>query len=206
MEYLNSYEQFFQICSKESFFDFGLKNIISIEPERARVLWNNLKSRVGNKSTDLFIRSCGRNGNGNNIVKTLYKSIFELEINVDPSNNTKPTQLLEQNTNYKKNKTIYNYQVSHVFGQTKNVFCFTAPWNIVFIPKIIDPLTGHEAKGDFVEEFQSLFQSYIYEKYKEMIDEYNEIMDLVYPIIKSWLENQTSDVDTYLKDFKKIII
>ena len=49
-------------------------------------------------------------------------NIIDKVIEIDPTNNTKPTQLLERNTGYRKNESIFNYQVSHVFGLTKNVF------------------------------------------------------------------------------------
>jgi hypothetical protein len=52
----------------------------------------------------------------------------------------------------------------------------TAPWNIVYVPKIIDPFTGHEAKGEFVDEFTKLFQQQCYEKFKYLIDDFNSLM------------------------------
>lgn len=45
-----------------------------------------------------------------------------------------------------------------MFGRTKNIYAFTAPWNIVYMPKILDPFTGHEAKGEMVDEYRMLFQ------------------------------------------------
>jgi hypothetical protein len=72
--------------------------------------------------------------------------------------------------------TIIKYRISHIFGKTKNIYAFTAPWNIVFMPKILDPFTGHEAKGEMVIEFQQLFQQQSYEKFKPYIDEFNKIV------------------------------
>ena len=72
---------------------------------------------------------------------------------------------------------IQNYQVSHVFGRTKNAFAFTAPWNIVYLPKLLDPFTGHEAKGEDVAEFTRLFQAQCYQKFEDMILDFNEIME-----------------------------
>ena len=86
---------------------------------------------INNKSDNLFIRSSGRNGRGNNNFKKFYKDVFGLEINFDETNNNRPTQLLGKSTLYKKNKNIFNYQISHVFGNTKNVFCFIASWNLI---------------------------------------------------------------------------
>ena len=205
---LDSYEQFFKICSKDTLFQFGLDNIISIEENQCIKLWNELKQRINNRDDSIYIRSSGRNGVGNNTLLQLYKDIFNLSVRIDPSNNQQPTKLIETYTGYKKNHSIFNYQVAHVFGNTKNIFCFTAPWNIVFIPKIIDPFTGHESKGKYVEEFQKLFQSFIYQKYKSCIDDYNSLMENYLPKINLWLSNNCSvrESNNFEKDFSKIDI
>jgi len=102
--------------------------------------------------------------------------------------------------------TIANFQVSHVFGRTKNVYCFTAPWNIVFIPKIIDPLTGHEAKGGFVEEFQSLFRQKVIQTFHDQIQEYNDIMARYEKKIDDWVSRKVKAniTDSIKKDFAVI--
>lgn len=79
--------------------------------------------------------------------------------------------------------------MSHVFGRTKNVYCFTAPWNIVFLPKIVDPLSGHEAKGDAASEFKSRFQKQIFEKFEAQILDFNERMEILQPKIDEWLKH-----------------
>ena len=56
------------------------------------------------------------------------------------------------------------------------MYAFTAPWNIVYIPKILDPFTGHEAKCDLVKEFTRLFQKNSYKKFHKLIDDFNQIM------------------------------
>ena len=61
---------------------------------------------------------------------------------------------MERLTGRKNKKEIINYQVSHIFGKTKNIYAFTAPWNFIYLPKIMDPLTGHEAQGYLKERFQ----------------------------------------------------
>lgn len=206
---IDSYEQFFDLVSKEQLFEFGLKNIISIEKSLATDIWTELKNDILQKvKNKLYVRSSGRDGKGNNLLIAMYKEVFGIDIEIDKTNNAKPTQLLVKATGYRKNKTIFNYQVSHVFGLTKNVYCFTAPWNIVFIPKIIDPFTGHEAKGAYVNEFQSLFKKYIYEEYKELIDDYNCMIRKQYPAIKAFFEREIQKdpkrLNDYLKDFQEI--
>lgn len=208
MPIIDSYEQFFRLIPKDRFFQFGLENIISIDPEKSRDVWDKLKHDVAGKSQQLFVRSSGRNASGNIVLKKMYKDVFDVDIKFDPTNNAKPTKLIEDCTSHKKNRTIFNYQVSHIFGQTKNVYCFTAPWNIVFIPKIIDPFTGHETMGLYVDEFKRKFQHHIYSIFKEMIDEYNVLMNEYKLKVKEWLLSnvEANDVQTYLKDFEEIIV
>ena len=203
---IDGYKQFFEFVNKEDFFNFGLKNIITIDEGLVSALWKELLNDIKNNSANLFIRSFGRNGRSNDKLKKLYMDIFGIEINFDPINNQKPGQLMEKYTMYKKNRNIFNYQVSHVFGNTKNVYCFNTPWNIVFIPKILDPLTGHEAKGEFKDEFMKLFQNYIFQKFNKEISEFNSIMEGIYPEIKVWVEENIDEKEKQyiLKEFKKI--
>jgi hypothetical protein len=205
---LDGYKQFFEYVKKEDFFKFGLENTITIDKNSASHLWRLLLSNIDNKSNDLYIRSFGRNGTGNDKFINLYKVILNIEINFDKTNNAKPTQLIMEFTEYKKNKNIFNYQVSHVFGNTKNVYCFTAPWNIVYIPKILDPLTGHEAKGDYADEFKRLFQKKIFQIFNNEINEYNKIMGKLYPEIKNWVDVNIIEKErkNILKEFEKIEI
>lgn len=79
-------------------------------------------------------------------------------------------------TGLKRNKDIYNYQVSHIWGHTKNVFMFEAPWNVCYTPKIMDPFTGHETKGMWPAEYQKLFIEKVYDLYRPFIEEYNDIL------------------------------
>jgi len=79
-------------------------------------------------------------------------------------------------TKHSKYNRIRNYQVSHIFGRTKNVFAFTAPWNIAYTPKLLDPFTGHEANGSMVKEFTTLFQKQAHVRFEKLIDDFNEIV------------------------------
>jgi len=207
-EILDGYKQFFDYVNKESFFKFGLDNIITIDKELISNNWKKLLDNINNKSKDLFIRSFGRNGRKNNIFEKLYNDVFGININFDPTNNSKPSRLIQNLTGYKTNKTIFNYQISHVFGNTKNVYCFTAPWNIVLIPKIIDPFTGHEAKGVYVDEFQKTFKKYIFEYSEKEIIEYNKIMEKLQPEIIKWVNNNVieKDKNNILKEFEYIVM
>ena len=68
-----------------------------------------------------------------------------------------------------KPELIRNYQFSHIFGRTKNIYLFTTPWSIVYLPKVIGPFAGHEAKGNMVKEYQAMFQQKSYAYFKDLI-------------------------------------
>ena len=93
-----------------------------------------------------------------------------------------------------------------MFGRTKNVFCFTAPWNIIFIPKLIDPFTGHEAKGEYVTEFQKLLKGKIAKISHREISEYNSQMLKFKESIDHWINNNVKAnlKESMRKDFEEI--
>ena len=117
--------------------------------------------------------------------------------------------LIEELTGYSKRHRkgyvpIRNYQVAHIFGRTKNVYAFTAPWNIAYIPKVLDPFTGHEAKGSMVAEFTNLFQKKSFEHFEPLINDYNklitspELLDKVEQYLAS-LKGDRKDIDKLTK-------
>ena len=196
---LDGYQLFFKEFLKErkqEFFDFGLNNIISADEVKARESWSNLKRRLFEGGEPVYIRRYGRGGVNTPLYEAFYAHVFKnSNIQPDPTNNAKPRQLLEQLTGYaQKNKNnlkpIQNFQVSHVFGRTKNALAFMAPWNIAYLPKILDPFTGHEAKGYEVTEFTKLFQEKCINTFGDLIQDFNEIMnsDEVSSKLKSGIE------------------
>ena len=70
-----------------------------------------------------------------------------------------------------------NYQVSHLFGRTKNPLLFTSPWNIAYIPKYLDPFTGHESQGIHSTEFKNIFNQLIAKKFEPYIQDYHNFID-----------------------------
>lgn len=177
---------YFEI-SDDEFIEYGLNSTIVADKEKTFSSWNILKNNiVSNK--EVFIRGYGRDSKGTDLYLELYRDIFRNEnIKKDPTNNSKPTKIIQELTGIKKNKDIINYQVSHVFGKTKNPYLFTAAWNIIYIPKIFDPFTGHESKGKLKEKFIKKLQEKIYSEYGELIEDYNEIISKL-DIVKN-LEN-----------------
>ena len=210
----DSYEKFLEgmEIDREKFIQWGLDSIIYIKDDidttwkkilRGEYWKENKKDVVEYKS---FIRGYGRNAAGTPYFIELNKRILKVisgtdaYVVKDSSNNSKPPALLKKMTKCQRNKAsrgripIYNYQVSHIFGRTKNVLLFTAPWNVCYTPKIIDPLTGHETYKDskIVKEFKKAWGECVFEKFKDYIKEYNEILE-------------REDVKKVLSDYKKEI-
>jgi len=156
-----------------------------------------LKSRIQNNE-NVFIRGFGRDASGTGLYQELYKKLLgNSNVKKDPTNNMEPTKLIRKLTGYSKIKSpkyesIRNYQVSHVFGRTKNVYAFTASWNIVYMPKMHDPFTGHEAKGEMIAEYTQLFQKQTYRTFGKFIDEFNEIVSA--PSFKSNLNSSLEEL------------
>jgi hypothetical protein len=44
------------------------------------------------------------------------------------------------------------------------------------MPKLLDPFTGHEAKGQMVSEFTTLFREQSYARFGRLIDDFNEVI------------------------------
>jgi len=215
----DSYLRFFSqgYITKDQFFEFGLKETIYSPYEKAQKEWSDLKENILNNQP-VFIRGFGRDANGTHLFQEFYKVFLGNEnIKKDPTNNDEPSKLLRNLTGYSKSesngfKQLRNYQVSHIFGRTKNVYAFTAPWNIVYMPKILDPLTGHEAKGEMVDEFTHLFQKQAYKKFGRLIDDFNDIISnasfkerLINSLneISSDSSFESKDVDKLLKAVNK---
>lgn len=183
----DAYELFFEEFigeNKDKFFKFGLEQTIyanEISMKNASDKWEDLKLRL-TSDQPIYIRRYGTGGRNTHLYKDFYANVFENEeLKEDPTNNSMPRKLIEELTGYMKKPRkgytkIQNYQVSHVFGKTKNALAFTAPWNIVYLPKLLDPFTGHEAKGSDVANFTALFKNQCIDQFGDMINEFNEIM------------------------------
>jgi len=209
----DSYIRFFSkgYISKEQFFEFGLKETVYTPYEKAEIEWERLKQRIQNNG-DVYIRGFGRDANGTHLFQELYSRLVgNQNIKKDPTNNAEPTKIIRELTGYSKTKNskyelIRNYQISHIFGRTKNIYAFTAPWNIVYMPKMLDPFTGHEAKGEMIDEYTLLFQRQAYQQFGRLIDEFNEI--ITNPIFTRALTNclaELSEDDSFgKKDIEKL--
>ena len=210
---LDSYKKLFDkgLITKEKLFDFGLSETIYVDLDTAEHEWEKLKDKILYEEK-VFIRGFGKNARGSHLFTKFYTNLLgNKNISIDSTNNAEPTKMLKEWTGYSKNgginfKHIRNYQVAHVFGRTKNVYCFTAPWNTVYLPKIIDPFTGHEAKGTYVDEYTALFQKSTYDKFKPLIDDFNSIITDKEFIsnIKTTLDLMNDDKNISSKDIEKL--
>ena len=180
----DGYERFFSRfgIDKNDFFEFGLSETIHAEFEVAEKHWEDLKRRIKNNEAVYVRRSTTeREGSKNLLLQDFYRNVFNIDVDLDKAGNIEAGNVISDITSYSKDdilnhEMIRNYQVSHVFGRTKNVYAYTAPWNIVYIPKAIDPFTGHEAHGDMVEEFTNMFHEKIYSQFKPLIEDYNKLI------------------------------
>ncbi len=132
------------------------------------------KKKKETKSNAVYVRQYGRT-EAQQLYDDFYKDKLGLKcIAIDTTNNNQPKRIVQETTECTFDEDIRNYQISHVWGQTKNMYLFEAPWNIVLVPKIFDPLTGHEAKGKLADDFREEFQRMTYDEFEEFIEEYND--------------------------------
>lgn len=175
---IDSYQEFlihFQI-DRESFFEWGISATIFPPIDRVSLEWEDLKRRIFNNQT-VYTRGYGRDAHGTQMYKDFYANLLgNTHVEKDPTNNAVPHKLIQRTTELKRNSDIFNYQVSHIWGHTKNIFMFEAPWNICYTPKIMDPFTGHETQGIWPTEYQKLFLAKANELYSPFVDEYNQIL------------------------------
>lgn len=175
---MDSYEAFlrdFKI-DKKAFLEWGISSTIFPPVSNVEKEWILLKKRILNNEK-VCIRGYGRDSHGTQLYQKLYQELFRnFHVEKDADNNREPHKRIQALTGYKRNVDLFNYQVSHIWGRTKNIFLFEAPWNLCYTPKIMDPFTGHETKGDWPVEYQKLFFSKARELYQPFIDEYNELL------------------------------
>lgn len=155
----DAYTKLFEHIDKDLFFQSGIDDIVFMENETIEKQWTILKNAVF-QNQSVAIRGYGRDAKGTDLYFKLYENMFgNTKIFKDSTNNAEPTKLLKNLTTYSKTRQagktlIMNYQISHLFGRTKNPLLFTCPWNVAYIPKYLDPFTGHETQGQYSEEFK----------------------------------------------------
>jgi hypothetical protein len=178
---IDSYTQLVpEYISKEDFFRFAFDQSIYIPDEKVKAEWESLKKRISSKKP-VFMRSAGKSMSDTHFFFDFYKKLLDNEnVKKDPSNTQNPSKLIESLTGYKKSKDLKNYQLASPFGRGRNIYAFCAPWNLVYIPKIFDPLMGNEVTSELALEFQKAFEKHLYEKFKPYIDDFNKIVTNVH--------------------------
>jgi len=173
---LDSYEALIpEYISKEEFFRFGLEKTVYIPDSQVKQEWTALKEKI-KSNKPVFMRGLKDSGS-NHLFFEFYAKVFKNEqVKKDPSNTQNPAKVIEELTGLKKSKDLRNYQLASIFGKSRNILAFTAPWNIVYIPNMMDPLLGADARGDLAKEYQTLFLQHSYEKFKPYIDEFNDML------------------------------
>ena len=121
---MDSYQKFLNHfgIDKMALFEWGIEATIFPPIEKVILEWESLKTRV---LTDqqVCIRGYGRNGHGTQLYIGLYKFLFgNSHVEEDPTNNYAPQKCIQRLTGLKRNKDIYNYQISHIWGHTKKCF------------------------------------------------------------------------------------
>jgi len=195
LDKMDSYERFLRTLNidKNELFEFGISETILPPIDLVAQSWGDLKKRIFNNGV-VSIRGYGRDAKGTSMYIDMYKYILNNEnVKKDATNNLEPQRIISRLTGYKRNINLFNYQVSHIFGKTKNIFLFEAPWNIALLPKIIDPFTGHETKGIWPEEYQEKFSDHASDIYAEFIDDYNDL------ITKSKIDD---GIKVYIRELK----
>ncbi len=176
----DSYQAFLKYfkINENDLFSWGINNAIFPDDKEIRIGWDELLERITTGSDYVYIRGYGRDAKNTELFINMYKYLFPLaKIKKDETNNAKPKKNLEKMTMFKRNENLFNYQISHIFGNTKNILLFEAPWNICYLPKLMDPFSGHEAKGLLPPKFQAMFQKKIKTKYRKYIKEYLLLLD-----------------------------
>jgi len=173
---LDSYEALIpEYISKEEFFRFGIEKTIYIPDEKVKEEWTRLKEKV-KSNKPLFMRGV-KDSVGNQLFFEFYAKVLKnQQVKKDPSNTQAPTKIIEDLSGYKKSKDLRNYQLTSIFGRSKNILCFNAPWNIVYIPNILDPLMGVDARGELAVEYKKTFLEHAYNKFRPYINEFNEMV------------------------------
>jgi hypothetical protein len=173
----------------------------SYNEEKIKEKWEKLIESVTNPNQDeaVYIRSHGRNGASSDSMLRLLENVFNRSFSIDKTNNSQPKKLLKEFCcgNYQ------DYQISHIFEErTNNPLLFTAPWMVCYTPKIIDPFTGHETKG--FSEYKEKFIDWAFDKNREYIYKYNEIIISYWVKLKEYIDN--SACQDYTEKFNKRMI
>ncbi len=176
--------------SEEALLAFGREQVVLLPADAIYEHWLKLVSDIRERKP-VWVRGCGRQQSSQEIANALYAELFPgLQIKVDPTNNMRPRNRMNSLLKCHYQERFENFQTSHVWGKTKSPYAFTGMWNVVLIPKVLDPFSGHEARGPFVEQFQQMLRHLVHERYKRSIDEHNELVGPMRDRVIAWVRVQ----------------
>ncbi len=157
------------------FFRWGIEAMIFPPMEQVDLEWRILKSRILNGEV-VFIGGTGKGAGRIPLYIDFYNYVFGNK-NVQKDTNNKIQIDLKNMTDLDRKNDINNYQVYSIWSRSRNIFLYEAPWNVCYIPNMIDLLLCPESKGDLPEEFRKYFLKYVRKKYWKYINDYNRIID-----------------------------
>ncbi|MDU7942394.1 MAG: hypothetical protein E7J38_02210, partial [Streptococcus salivarius] len=80
------------------------------------------------------------------------------------------------------------------------------PWEVVDLPKVLDPFSVHESKGELTEKFTEKLKEFVKSNYREQIREFNQTMEDLAPKVKQFkkeIKKEGNIKEDTLKQFFK---
>lgn len=164
--------------SVDELIQFGLSETVFPDATLVDRQWDECKRKLDRRE-DHWIRGYGRDALGTKLYERFYQILLGLRVIKDPNNNYHPKRMLERVTR-NSTKSMTNYQVSHIFGRTKNPVLFTAPWNIVWKPKVLDPFTGHETTGQLRDAYIKSYHEHVRVRYQKYLEDYERLREIYF--------------------------
>lgn len=193
----------------DDFLSHGLNSCIFSDISKAKVKWKNLLLAIESKN-NVYVRTYGDKSKKDVksvnewLLKRFYLDVFKIDITIDSTNNKEATSAIREASGYSKkksseNKYLTNYKVAHIYGKTKNMYAFTAPWNIAYVPNMFDSLTGHEGSGLLQNQFNQKFKDKSKSVFNELIEEFNLEMVNCIENINNWYKNIINNKSEYIE-------
>lgn len=238
---MSRYRHFFdnkEITVKD-LWDFTLENMIFIDNQEGIIFSDRVQDYLTNGEKGILLAGATNPFEEQIHYKNIYRILFPgVTFKFETIKNATPRKFLEALTGVKETDPpmqIYlklrSYQVLHIFKRVHNPYAYLAPWNIIFIPKVLAPfLTVNEKyviprfltsnQKEFYEkhieelpEFEVAVKRYIYDRYQQEIDDFNEEMKVlkkkVIPYLEEVRQKEGEEVyetikKTFLREFSPI--
>ncbi len=202
---MSRYRRFFdnEENTMEDLWTFTIENMVFVDNDEGIILDARVQDYLSGKQKDILIASPSSSSEQ---IKEHYLQLYDVlfpgtTFRFEKIENATPRKLLEVLTDVKDTDTpmevylkLRSYQVLHVFKRIHNPYAYLAPWNIIMIPKVLQPFLTYNEKyvepkfmtsgqrffyekhQEELPEFEIRIKKFIYERYKEDIDNFNEEM------------------------------